>query len=816
MKRIFGAIAFFLLLIILWLLFSPASSRWLAQRWLGDDLIIHCLEYSPESLLSKHLQRVCVSTPSFDVDARGIRYDQHLSRWEIAAVGIKKRPVSADNSPDTPLRLPNRPSQFPPFVAKQVNVQLSPDTPPLTFSLQHDGQFGFQLQQDWKAMVNWRTDGVELELTSSTAPWLPWLPEHALPYLAGIQEKAPWQVTAALSDQGIEASVNIDAALHHALNERCTVQAILSGTVAITADWAATQVVANAASLENQWHWQGCQMTALDASPPAVAVTLPDPVTFSANTLSVPQMVVSPTELPDSTLVVHDIAWQPGGALSAALEGQSRDLASLLNLPIQAEQLAVVLKGTIEGPSVDKLNLSLAPLTMTAQRLAQDGMTLFDSRLNLRGNATKEDLTLQGDIHINRLESQSLAGQGLTATLDLKGTADTQVTLNIAPTIDHLDVSELSLSGDARWQLVYTPTEEISATGTSHIAKLVVANRALPAISLTHSLNFTVDDNHYTSHHQWQLPTGLHGEAVQQGHRWELTVPEQEATLLAPLLQSEFPSARITGGNISFDAMYDTSTRTGLMVPRIAALSGRYQEYIAKGITLKPTVYFDSASFQLVPSTVKIDSVDVGVMLTDLTAQLDSVEQSLRVQNIDAQVLGGRLNVDSVYLDQRDQGFNLTLDALSLPQMMAMQQAAGVQGAGFELTGNISGNIPVSLQGGQAQVQDATLNSEQTGRLTIRDNAAFEGIKQQQPSLAKQLSVLETLQIDSLTSTLNLAPSGNMVLAVAIKGQNPEQQVPVNFNYTHEQNLYTLMRALRLADQIEKTVGENATQRRQH
>ncbi|MGO3643523.1 MAG: intermembrane phospholipid transport protein YdbH family protein, partial [Pseudoalteromonas sp.] len=92
--------------------------------------------------------------------------------------------------------------------------------------------------------------------------------------------------------------------------------------------------------------------------------------------------------------------------------------------------------------------------------------------------------------------------------------------------------------------------------------------------------------------------------------------------------------------------------------------------------------------------------------------------------------------------------------------------------------------------------------------LIIADNAAFNAVKAQQQELEPIIGLLENLDIQSLKSSVNLKPDGWLYLGVSLQGYNQVQKQQVNFNYNHEENVFTLLRALRLSDEITQKVEQ--------
>ena len=84
---------------------------------------------------------------------------------------------------------------------------------------------------------------------------------------------------------------------------------------------------------------------------------------------------------------------------------------------------------------------------------------------------------------------------------------------------------------------------------------------------------------------------------------------------------------------------------------------------------------------------------------------------------------------------------------------------------------------------------------------------------QQQQELQPVLSLLKNLDIQKLNSTVALNSDGWLNLGVNLQGFNEPQQQQVNFNYNHEENVFTLLRALRLSDEITQKVEQQYSQK---
>ena len=94
------------------------------------------------------------------------------------------------------------------------------------------------------------------------------------------------------------------------------------------------------------------------------------------------------------------------------------------------------------------------------------------------------------------------------------------------------------------------------------------------------------------------------------------------------------------------------------------------------------------------------------------------------------------------------------------------------------------------------------------GKLTIVDNPSFDAIKVQQP----QLALLENLDFTQLESNVKFTPDGWLFFDFALQGNNPDEEQSVNFNYSHQENIFSLLESIRLVKSVEKQVEQKITQ----
>jgi len=174
------------------------------------------------------------------------------------------------------------------------------------------------------------------------------------------------------------------------------------------------------------------------------------------------------------------------------------------------------------------------------------------------------------------------------------------------------------------------------------------------------------------------------------------------------------------------------------------------------------------------------------------------------IEDFSATLLGGTVGFNiPLYVLAPESRIELSVQKVSVPEVVKLLDQQGLL-----VTGELSGVVPVVFSEGSVSVRQAKLNSVGSGVIKIKDNPAFISLKNSQKNLATALGLLENLEYSQLNTNLSLQPDGWLELAVNIKGVNPEQQQPINFNPTFSTNLYTGLKALRAGKDISKAIEQ--------
>jgi hypothetical protein len=190
---------------------------------------------------------------------------------------------------------------------------------------------------------------------------------------------------------------------------------------------------------------------------------------------------------------------------------------------------------------------------------------------------------------------------------------------------------------------------------------------------------------------------------------------------------------------------------------------------------------------------------------------------SLTVDEAAVTVLGGRVEARDIRYDgAHDSQFAVDIAHLDLARVVALEQQQGIEASGL-----LDGRLPVTLSARGVRIADGQLHARPPGGV-IRYQGT-EGVREMaasNPNLKLVLDALGNYHYDKLDVGVDYAENGELALRLALAGRNPgwNKGQPINLNVNISENIPTLLRSLRLADDIsielEKRLKERSRPRR--
>jgi hypothetical protein len=244
-------------------------------------------------------------------------------------------------------------------------------------------------------------------------------------------------------------------------------------------------------------------------------------------------------------------------------------------------------------------------------------------------------------------------------------------------------------------------------------------------------------------------------------------------------------------------------------------LSGRYDEYVVKDVNTTMALRADGLeSLTIVePAPVTIGSVQTGIEMTNVSALLQGSWKFpdglpvIEAKDVRCEMFGGMVTSPGILADFAKPPYHATLVLrdLDLAKILSVERNQGIQG-----TGTLNGTLPVSIASGGVTVKDGMVAALPPGGV-IRYGSAPESskvISETNTQLHLVTQALNNFHYTLLRVGVDYAESGTLVLTARLEGRNPDLKKipPVNFNLTVQEHIPTLLKSLRLVDDIQDAV----------
>ncbi|KEA50962.1 hypothetical protein DT73_19295 [Mangrovibacter sp. MFB070] len=210
------------------------------------------------------------------------------------------------------------------------------------------------------------------------------------------------------------------------------------------------------------------------------------------------------------------------------------------------------------------------------------------------------------------------------------------------------------------------------------------------------------------------------------------------------------------------------------------------------------------------PVRLQVGKVSSQFTATHLNADLQGWvpwddSHPLQLSNVSVEVLGGKIEMRQLRLPQHDAAL-LRLNNLSSSELLT-----AVHAKQLAVSGRISGGLPLWLNNPQWIVKDGWLTNP--GPLTFRlDKDMADAIVRDNVTAGSAINWLRYMEINHSWSNINVDNLGVLRLSTQVQGTSYSEgkSAKVNLNYHHEENIFTLWRSLRFADNLESWLEQNA------
>lgn len=216
----------------------------------------------------------------------------------------------------------------------------------------------------------------------------------------------------------------------------------------------------------------------------------------------------------------------------------------------------------------------------------------------------------------------------------------------------------------------------------------------------------------------------------------------------------------------------------------------------------------DGALTLISAGPITLAELNVGTPFRNIRMQLETDLATWRATDVYAEVLGGQLRALALHWPSA-RAQPVEIHRIDLAEVVKLHSDPVVQ-----LDGRVKGVLPLRLGQDFIILQDGRLTNDGPLSLRVLPSAGATAMGEANQAVQLALETLSILNIHDFQADLAMASDGWLDGKVAIRGVNPERgNLPVVFNYTHQENVLDLLRSLRIGHEVSRPLMDRRQQR---
>jgi hypothetical protein len=814
--------------------FRISLAKWIIADYLPKDAQVTCLKFDIGLSPTLSINELCLTAQSVDIEMHQASWFLDNWRRKESRLNIGKLRINHKNT-DTQvgaapvsLELPNiaLPASLPRITIKSINLHSYFLQQPLEFALGQSSASNFMLSGDVNATADYLDGTLQGKIN--------WTPNRVIEQSQLLQEKTHflhqrlnWQalINTNIDSQFAMAGNRIETS--HSLHIKpqvklasCPISIEAKGKLLIDLTLPNLEARVDASNFPISADLAECQLIPAQLKGLKIAnalLTATQPLIIKGNALLTHSVELFLPEFqlnPVATLSAIELRFDQSLSLDYAFDLAS-NLADLQNdkLALNGE-VALTSNGKVTRNDNNWTMISgsaemqvSAPATRwaTADRLTNS----FNYRVSF-SNTDEFDLSLSGQQHISGIKTTSQLGSTIQLSeietdwqMSHSAAKTWQIKLvNKIPDVIFAQTKLLKLINTS--DVVITADSGLRLIGQSTLEGISYTDKKLNKLTFEHELSANLSTMGMLGKHNLQLGSGLSMQIIHTDKDVKVQMAEQQIKSLQKLVNQFNSKVQLLAGTFSSEVSgtFSSSNYSGSL--KLTDSSLTYGDFEVLFLQLNEGFSFNSAGLQLTRGKINIEEINVGVPIRKVTLLVNIVDNLAKLESAEGELIGGTFKVTDLWLDGRKQRTNISVSGVDLADIAALQKQQGIK-----VTGEMSGILPFQFGYEEGIIRHGMLISDGPGKLTIQDNAAFDLIKSQQ----KELSFLQNVEYRQLSSKVELASDGWLDLELSIAGRNPDKEQEVIFNYGHKENIFTLLKSLRITSSIQDSIEKRIEKR---
>lgn len=245
-------------------------------------------------------------------------------------------------------------------------------------------------------------------------------------------------------------------------------------------------------------------------------------------------------------------------------------------------------------------------------------------------------------------------------------------------------------------------------------------------------------------------------------------------------------------------------------VIKSAEIAGEYDNILFDGVSFSSDLNYlinkqKKITIKQDKQQLHIKNLFVGFPIQAL--QIDAVVNAGKpiVEHFKAKLLSGQVDFDNFKLTAPSQTM-LNITGISLAEIIKYSAYPEIQSKAI-----IDGLLPLSLTLEGPEITDGLIYARPPGGyIKVPENTVIKAMGEGDPSVLFTMQLLSDFQFDTMRGKVGYTSDGESDLKIEIKGISPKVSgtQPINFNYSHQENILKLLKSLRFSDQLERSIKE--------
>jgi hypothetical protein len=835
-KKIIATLLFITALTTVFFYRQPIAIKSIGYLTKPHGLYITCLNFSLNWRLDLNLKQACITSAIGTMEVRDAIWQPWSNTLSVKQIKVKHLEQyfldKADNTDNSIDNEPPREQQtnklnlsnsWPKLSILSLEIDSYALLQPLILSVTPASKNELNLTGDVHASVkvhsNTLVGNIQWRLADLTK-WIPRVQSLSQENSESLKELAfdESNIKTSFSFDGVLLNVNSNLdIISHIHISNCPIDITIKGHVLIDVDINSLDTSLDLSQLLSGVSLVNCSLLEdyfVEDEMPQLSFMFDQKLTINRSQINLPKLQIEDERHLHQNIVLNDVNYKTTGELGFNYNVKLKQsihtkkiTAAMFDFQAQGTLLTDLSTLASEQPFNLKIINDNNQLVIDNLKMGSLIIGNLSSQFSLYLNDTKQ-LELKGILNSSAIQMGMFAVAKTSSAFFLSGASLNDLQLSIDNQffqLNHPDVRVHKITNHI--DLHIKQFENLRFSGNSSLTKSSAQDINFLPIDMTHTGQVSLANMTLSSQHEIVLEHDFIVELEQQPTQIRVKVNNQEMTSLQKITSQLENTLAIKKGSLSANVELALPQEGEPFMVKGEAdfqgVSAKYQNYVLNNITYQTPLIFDSAGLQLAESTLHVDSIDAGVMIEHLSTNVVAQDSVLRLKHVQGEIFNGQFLLGDLWLDGRKQQFNINIKNIDLAQVVALQQQPGIQ-----ITGNVNGDMPFIMNKQGIRIEDGFVSSLTGGKLTIIDNPSFDSIKDQQPELA----LLENLDFTQLKSNVKLTPDGWMFFDLALQGNNPDKKQSVDFNYSHQENLFSLLESIRLVKSVENKIEQKITQ----